>query len=113
MLSLSKCRSILGKEAEGKTDAEIIELLDSLYAIAHITFNVFEEGKKRDAHSPTAKGFSKAMTLILEKDRIVVDERASIIEFEANLDRDEAEHRAVLLYLDQYPKKGRNHDKDI
>jgi hypothetical protein len=42
-LSLERCRAKLGPEADGMTDAQVLQLRDSLYMLAGIVCNEFEK----------------------------------------------------------------------
>jgi len=46
MLSLEKCREILGPVAKGKSDAQIDQLRGELYMLAGIAIAAFKESRK-------------------------------------------------------------------
>lgn len=49
-ISISKCRRLLGKEAEGLTDEQIEEIRDAQYQFAELAFQFWakEKGLKGD-----------------------------------------------------------------
>ena len=55
MLSIARCRQILGTFAEGMSDARIERLRDQLYGFADVTVAVFLEQTKQ-APGPTNGG---------------------------------------------------------
>jgi hypothetical protein len=99
MLSLEKCRSLLGPDCQ-LTDSQLEQLRHELYALAHIALDSF-----RDSKQPACNDTS-LFSQIPPADRQEAEERAAIFEFEAGLQRQEAEHKAVDG-LSRHPRKRR------
>ncbi len=97
MLSVRRCRELVGKECR-LNDEELDVLRTQFYALARITFTEFENrANPRVGHS--VHNFTKALRLVDEDERAAVEERAAIAEFDGNLPRDEAERAAIALTL--------------
>jgi len=111
VLSVPDCRRLLGPHSS-PADSELQAIRDQLYALAAVVVGVrLEHGrhlkeKRRStacAVEPTegvaAKPFSTALAMLDEWERERVEERAAILEYEANLDRDTAERKTVADWL--------------
>ena len=107
MLSLRKCREAL-TGATGISDQELEVLRDQLYALASIVVACHaEDGKapqggladhadqpEGGSQNPAA-GFEDAALLLSWDERVEVEERAAILQYDGGFPRDEAEKRAV------------------
>ena len=79
MLTIDDCTRLLGEDApQSKRDAQAI--LDGLYALARIAITDVSQGQ---SHPPFL--------------REAIEERAAILEFEAGLNREEADRLAPRL----------------
>lgn len=83
MLSLQKCRSLLGPNCE-LTDSQIEQIRQELYALAHVALDAFRAEKEKDQLSG-----------IPLSDREEAEERAAIFEFDAGLQREAAERKTL------------------
>jgi hypothetical protein len=88
MLSLQKCRLLLGPNCE-LTDSQIDQIRQELYALAHIALDAF-----RDCNQP-AQDDKSPLPHVSVKDREESEERAAIFEFDAGLQRETAERKAL------------------
>ena len=115
MLSLAKCREILGTESP-ESDADLELLRDQLCGLARVVVEGCPRQRRgngpqtspdaaRQAIAGAARvgsavkpaGFADALAMLPEKDRYDVEERAAIMEFDGGLNRDAAERAAFLL----------------
>jgi hypothetical protein len=48
MISLEETRALLGRLAEGKTDADVAAMRDDIYGRVHDLFDAWELSRKRD-----------------------------------------------------------------
>lgn len=55
--------------------------------------------QKSDPTSFAVSGFREALRLVAEDESVAIEERAAILEFDANLPRDKAERAAIALSL--------------
>jgi hypothetical protein len=114
MLSLVKCREILGCDSP-ESDAELELRRDRLYAVARVAVDAYPrlQHRKSPQNAPDARqktfdeveksgskpaGFSEAFASLPDEDRYDMEERAAIMEFDGGLDRDAAEQAAFSLY---------------
>ena len=89
-LSLAECRALLGADAEPSlTDEQLLRLRDRFYELAAIAIKSYQN----ELPSP--------MTLsgLPDFDRIDVEERAAIMQFEANLTREQSERLALDAHM--------------
>lgn len=98
MLSLQRCRAILGHRLD---DADLERVRDQLYAVAAVTVEAFIQGQRspapRDVGSLGGEADRRdALALLPPEERVAVEERAALMEFDGGLDRDRAERHAVL-----------------
>lgn len=100
MLSVPRLRQIVGDQCDF-SDAELERFRDGLYDIAR---NLVDEcklppKKPQEPCFPTDEGtvipFEEAMRRLPENDRIAVEERAAIHEFDGNMTRADAERQAL------------------
>jgi len=116
MLSLEKCRQILGVDApESNADLEVLR--DQFYGLARVVVEACprQRRQKRPQNAPDAArreidggakvevpskqaGFPEALAMLPEEDRYDMDERAAIMEFDGGLERDAAERAAFTFY---------------
>ena len=104
MLSLQRCREILGPNCR-LNDQDLERLRDQMYGLADVT--IAQLGDCRSNQSKTYYGppkldnnaFKAALKLLPNEESEEVEERAGIIEFDAGIDRDEAERQAVLCTI--------------
>ncbi|MBM3859221.1 MAG: hypothetical protein FJ395_06180 [Verrucomicrobia bacterium] len=111
MLTLERCREILGKECT-LSDSELELLRDQLYGLADVAVEAFvDQRQRRGKASPVAYkpeiraidggdglghgqdpvAFQDAAALLSPDDRAEIEERAAIMELDGGLDRDRAE----------------------
>lgn len=90
VLSVQRCRDILGPTL-AKSDAEIEQLRDELYAIA----GTWIDGGAKAFSLPLAENVAS----LSEEDRAEVEERAAIMEIDGGLTRSEAERVALAAFI--------------
>ncbi len=88
MLSLERCRQLLGDEC---ADEDLERLRGGLYGLAGVVVDGFFEGR---AGGPAVQ-FRRALQLVPAGERDALEERAAIHEYDGSLERDDAE-RTVL-----------------
>ena len=93
MLSVEKCRKILGSNCD-LSDSELESLRGQLYGLADISIGLFRT-KKLSLPELEAR-----LSTLSDEERDEWEERAAILEYEAGLDRAEAETLA-FGYLHQ------------
>lgn len=79
---------MLGASAPS-ADTKIEELRNQLYSIAAVWLDLGAEGEQEEG--------TALLNSLPEHQRAEVEERASIMEFDGGLDRDDAERAAVVL----------------
>jgi hypothetical protein len=105
VFSIKRCREILGPNAPVE-DQEIEQLRDQIYGLADIIAETLLSRTKSQAAIELAdertrdyNDYSVALRMLSEDERDDVEERAAIIEFEAEADRETAEKRAIVAVL--------------
>lgn len=94
MLSLQKCRSLLGADCK-LTDAELELLREDLYAFADVAVGAFCAQKKVGSGiGPMSQNVSGCLSVIPGPEREAVEERAAILECQGGLKKPEAERQA-------------------
>lgn len=109
MLTLERCRQILGDEVP-VSDADLERWRDQLYGLARVVVEACPRKRRgkglphvpdaaRRAIDGTARGtkpagFPDAVAMLPEDERYEVEERAAILEFDGELDRGAAEQSA-------------------
>jgi len=88
MLSLKYCRKVLGPDIN-LSDEDLVMLRDQLYCWANLALDLRQDSERK---------FRLATSNSLDQESL--EERAAIIEFEANVSRGEAEKKAVELALE-------------
>jgi len=96
VLSLSKCREILGGESARLSDEQVTRLRDQLYALAETAVQL--------AHITPPVDFTLAAASLTTEVRADVEERAAILEFDGRLSRDQAERFALARQLREMPQ---------
>jgi hypothetical protein len=94
VLSLQKCRSLLGADCK-LNDAELEQLQRELYAVADVAVGAFCAQKRSGSgNGSKSQIVSGCLGGIPDKEREAVEERAAILEFESGLRKPEAERQA-------------------
>jgi len=89
MLSIQSCRKLLAGEAV--SDEDLLLLRDQMYALAKLALDRFQS----DRLSKQPANLADALCFVGESDRMAIEERAAVLEFEANLKREDAERLAI------------------
>lgn len=97
MLSLNRCREILGAD-ERLSDQEVEHVRGQLYAFAEVAVSVAVTGD-RPAVETLDSRWTAAQAHLTEDERAEVEERAAILEVDAGWDRDVAEREAISQYV--------------
>jgi hypothetical protein len=105
MLSLRHCRELVGAESGCLSDEELAVLREQFYSLAALTIDAaMNKGKRTrlrlvdpNPASLPAPPFGDALNLITDDQRATIEERAAILEYDANLTRDEAERAAIVM----------------
>jgi hypothetical protein len=96
MLSLKHCRKVLGNDFDAP-DEELAKLREQLYTLAG-TIADFWLAKRV---SVSDSGLCQSAKRLLPDDQIeTIEERAAVIEFDGNYERDEAERLAIKSTLE-------------
>lgn len=94
MLTLQKCRSLLGADCK-LTDAELEQLRHELYVVAEVAIADFCVTRKAgSSNGLKSQNVPNCLVEIPEAEREAVEERAAILEFEGLLKKPEAERQA-------------------
>lgn len=99
MLSVQRCRELLGASAPS-SDEDIEELRSQLYAVAVVWLG---QGAR-----PLEPSTDSLLSALPEDDRVGVEERAAVLEYDGGVPRDLAE-RAAITDIFRTPKNGRSH----
>lgn len=89
-LSVEACREFLSDDS-ALSDSELRQLRDQLYVLARVALGAYG--------SPSR--FDELTAGLQQHDRLDIEERAAILEFEGKLPRDRAERVAVSQYCRQ------------
>lgn len=84
-ISIALCRQLLGPEAVGKSDSEIMNVRSQLYALARIVTSV----------AVGLRDCGNVIDSLPRDEREDVEERAAILEFDGKLSRNWAERVAL------------------
>jgi hypothetical protein len=112
MFSVKRCRQLLPRDCD-LSDQEIEALRDQIYLLSRVIIDQFLEERQTTAGEcatnsisqvSSAGNFQAALQLVPEQERPLLEERASVMEFDGELSRDEAERSAVALTLPERRK---------
>ena len=94
MLSLERCRKILGDVAP-PADEDLEPIRRDLYALAHVAVSAFgiHHAVERPEH------LKAALRLVPDHEQEAIEERAAIREYDGGIDRDDAERAVLSDYL--------------
>lgn len=94
MLSLQKCRSLLGTDCK-LTDSQIEQLRQEIYAFSDVAVEAFcAQRRANTANGSKPNDAGSCLAAIPQEERQAVEERAAILEFEGHLKKPEAERQA-------------------
>jgi len=93
MLSLQNCRKLLKGEREELEDTELTLVRDQFYELARLTVEQF--ANQRAAYNSVLESFEPT-----EKE--VIEERAAVLEFEGNIERETAEKLAITQAIEEW-----------
>jgi hypothetical protein len=99
MLSVRRCRELLGVEAAGRADEEIQALCEQLYDLGRMAVTEFVKTQKLAKPQSNVLDFRAAFGHFVDGEIDSIEERAAIIEFDGKLPRDEAERAAIAMTL--------------
>jgi hypothetical protein len=94
MIATSRVRELLGPSSRDLSDADLTELTRALYVLARHTVAEYRSGRRLHENSEAL-----ALTAVPESDRELVEERAAVLEFDANMTRDQATRAALYAHL--------------
>jgi hypothetical protein len=96
VLSVKQCRHILGLNAPA-SDRDVERLRDEIYALAQIALaSPFLQPNRRENHgNRAANHYAEAIAWFSADERVEIEERAGIMEYDGHLPRDEAERCAI------------------
>ena len=97
MLSLDNCRTLLDRDGEELYDADLTTLRDQLYSLASLAVDRFSKIQCKPSVT-----FKDAVALFEQSERETIEERAAVIEFEGNLEREIAERRAISQAVEEW-----------
>ena len=105
MLSLDRCRKLLGPDVD-LSDDELTRILTQLYAVADVALDqVLMPRAATDKAGPTRpRPFEATLRLVSDAERESLEERAAIQEYDGGLSRRDAE-RATLAALAKAKRK--------
>jgi hypothetical protein len=89
-ISILSCRRHLGPLANALSDAQVESLRNQYYDIARVALDLHP----MDRPMP----FASALSSVPEEQRLEVEERAAILEFDGRLTRDQAERLALTMH---------------
>ena len=92
-LSLRRCREILGSTVE-LSDDDLVTMRDQMYDLASVAVEIAAQ-KTGDTSTTEPKDWREAQKYLTKDEQCAVEERAAIIEFDGQCDRDVAERDAV------------------
>lgn len=93
MLSLQTCRKLLTGECEEVEDTQLTVVRDQLYELARLTLKQFENRRA---------SFNSVLGAFGQSEKEVIEERAAVLEFEGNLEREVAERIAVSQAIEEW-----------
>jgi len=106
-LSLRRCREILGSTV-ALSDADLVTMRDRMYDLASVAVEIAAQ-KTGDTSTTEPKDWRTAQKYLTKDEQCAVEERAAIIEFDGQCDRDVAERDAVaqLVHGQTHTPKGK------
>lgn len=99
MLSVKRCRELLGFESGCLSDREIETLREQLYNLASLSVTRFVETQRHSKLQSNVLDFKTALSSFIDGEIDCIEERAAIIEFDGKLPRDESERAAIAMTL--------------
>ena len=93
MLSLKRCREILGADSP-ETESDLELLRDQLYGLVRVAVEAIPQKPRKNSPPRPPECLTEALALLPEEERYEVEERAGIMEFEGGLERGAAEQAA-------------------
>ena len=105
MITTEKCRRIIGDPTI--SDIEIESIRETLYSLAFASFDEYSVRQSNSNEGPRECEpeivdrfqFNRALEIAPTTARQEIEERAAIKEFEAEMNRDEAERSAIQEYI--------------
>jgi hypothetical protein len=101
MLSLERCRELLSLD-QRLDDGQLEKQRDAFYALAELIVEIAHDPEARalvESKIQKVTGFDGALQTLEEDEREEVEERASIMEFDGEIRRDDAERAALAQCL--------------
>lgn len=96
MLSLQHCRKVLGKDFQ-ESEEELAKVREQLYTLAGTLVEFWFDKLTTGNDS----GFFQSAKQLVSSDQLdSIEERAAVIEFDGNYERDEAERLAIKSSLE-------------
>jgi hypothetical protein len=89
MVSLQRCRELLGCDGHDLSEPEIEGIREQILALARVALRAYSAKPLRE--------FSEALAGLDSVAQEEVEERAAVMEFEGNMSRDQAERLALSL----------------
>lgn len=99
MLSVKRCRELLGVESGCLADQEIEALREQLYDLASMSVIEFARIHRTAKSQSNVLDFRAALSSFIDCEIDGIEERAAIVEFDGKLPRDEAERLAIAMTL--------------
>lgn len=98
MVSIERCRQLLGASADAMQASEIEALRASLSDLAQAVYTLY--GQKL-SDTKVEKGLLDSLP---RDERVEIEERAAVLEFDGNMNRDHATRLAVMRHVKYRPK---------
>jgi hypothetical protein len=120
VLSNARCRALLGLDCN-LTDAQLDRLRHDLYALAQIMIEGLRNRQECSNMAPSAVVLPSiwahsnvpTSTPLTPEDRDSLEERSAILEFEAGLDREQAEKETLLEWAGRKSRRVTTKDKHV
>lgn len=93
MLSLQNCRLLLKGDSEEVEDTDLTVIRDQFYELARLTLEQFVNRRA---------SFNSVLESFEETEKEAIEERAAVLEFEGNLERETAERIAISQALEEW-----------
>ena len=101
MLTVEACRNLLGDQANGLSDAQLARTRDTLADLARCILDSFE--RHHGSHFKNT-----ALQRLPSEERVEVEERAAMLEFDGRMSRDEATRTALASRLPPATRRARS-----